>query len=377
MLHYDREMQKFLRDKFRRMLLAAVVGVLLAHWLPFTASPAFIGVYPTLILMSLDHFSLWALLKRCLFLLIGMIIGSIAFELFANLPFLAVFITYALFIGVLKMFAVRKEVANSFCFLFTYSMGFIYSSYPDSVMELSICQDYLIQFFLLFFFVWGCYALFPSEKPPPFRSRALPPEVVIQDAELALYALIWLGIWLVFLLFEWHFALFAFLSFVGAFRFFERRTMKRIAGENIFAHVLCCTVSSLFSLLMLGLLDHVLLLILGLLLLLIPFVRFAVCPPCEEVRYRSATMLSGILVPLVLYLSPDHAAVYQSMLRAMLIVSLMLILWIVVEYLYYGGNVIRKMKDHAPPLGRGRFLIRSHWDWKKHFPRKGRGIFNA
>lgn len=361
MFRYDRQMQEFLRDKFRRMVLAAVSGVTLAHLLSMSASTVFVGMYPTLILMTMDHFSLRELIKRCFFLLAGMIAGTLAIELFENIPVLAVFVTYAVFLGVLKLFALRKEVTNAYCFLFTYSLGSIYSSYPDSTMELSICQDYLIQMFLIFFLVWGCYALFPSEKPPQFRTPPLPPAAVIRDFELAVYALIWLGIWLVFLFFEWRFALFAFLSFVGAFRFFERRTMKKIARENIIAHVLCCSVAALFSLLMLGLIGNVLLMVLGLLLLLIPFIHFAVYPPREELRYRGTTMISGILVPLILYLSTEHAAVNQSLLRATLIVFLMLILWFVVEYLYYGSNVIRKVSDKVPAPERVRFRVRRYY----------------
>ncbi len=361
MLRYDMQMQAFRRDKFRRVACAAVIGGTIGHLLPLSTTAIFIGIQPTIMLMLMDRFSMRELTKRCVLFLAGLSAGVLAFEMFRCVPILTILITYALFLGVIKFFAMRKEGPNPFNVFMTYSLGSIYSSYPDSVMEVSICQDYLIQVALLFFLVWGLFMLFPAQMPPDVRKQEVPPEFVIPDPELALYAAIWLGVWLVFMFFEWRFAFFAFISFVSAFRFFERRTIKHIARENTIAHVTGCTLSAVFCLLLLGMTRNVLLLSLGLALLVIPFVRLAVYPPREELRYRTMMMLFGVHVPPVLYLSTEAASVNLCLLRALLLASLMLILWFLVEYLYYGGRVA-KMVVHAVPTPRqARFRLLRRW----------------
>ena len=352
MRRYDRALAEFRRDKFRRLVLAAVAGVMLAHLLPMN-STVFIGLYPASILLGMDRFSVGALLLRCVTLLVGMVVGTLIIEAFMNAPILSVMITYGVFLVILKLFAIQFEMGNAYSFMFAYSLSTIYASYPDSTMEASITEPYLIQTVLIFFVVWGCFALFPAQPPTIRRASPPPPEIQVGNGELMIYALIWLGIWLFFLFFEWRFALFAFLSFAGAFRCFDRNVLKKITRENIIAHVFCCSVAALFSLLLPGTGGNILVLLAGLIVLVLPFLHAAVFPPKPELAYRCSTMLSGLLVPLILYLGTDHAAVYQSALRAALIVFLMAILYLVIESLYHGGTVVKKVsrcwRQHAEP----------------------------
>ncbi|MBS1372179.1 MAG: hypothetical protein HPZ91_19720 [Lentisphaeria bacterium] len=341
MKRYEQTLREFRRDKFRRMLLGAVTGILLAYTLPMSQTTVFVGLYPATILLGMNRFSIPALLLRCGVILGGATLGTCVVEFFQTSPFLAVPVTFALFLGVLKLFALRFETGNAVSFVFTYSLGSIYASYPGETMEIAITEQYLIQIILIFFIVWGCFAAFPAQLPKCAAAKTpAPAPAKIGNAELMVYALIWLGIWMFFMLFEWRFALFAFLSFVSGCCHFERDMMKRVALENIIAHVTCCSAVALFSLLVLGVVSNPLVLVTGLLLVVGPVMYRASNPPSPEIAYRCRTMVSGILVPLVLYVGSDHAAVYQSVLRASLIILLMGILWLVVEYLHHGKEVL-------------------------------------
>ncbi len=340
MKRYEQAAARFRRDKFLRLMTAGVAGVMLAHLLSMGASTVFVGLYPATILLSMNRFSLRGLLVRVLVLWVGMAAGTLAVELFQSIPLLAVIVTGGVFLGILKLFAIRFEMANAYSFMFSYSLSTINASYPDSGMEVALLEPYLIEFLLIVAIVWGCFALFPAQLPRYVKSRPAAAEYRVGTGELLIYAAVWLGIWLVFMLVEWRFALFAFLSFGGAFRYFDRSMIQKIARENIIAHGLCCLVVALFSLLVLGVVESVPVLFFGVPVLLAPFLYLAVFSTRPERAYRYNTMIPGIFVPLTLYVFPDRAAVYQSLLRAELIIFLMAILWLVVEYLYHGATII-------------------------------------
>lgn len=339
------------RDRFKRLAFAAVTGVILSHLLPFE-NGVFVGFFPVSILLGLDVCSLRRLFGRCMTLLGGMICGTLVYESFADSPILAVVVTYIVFLSALKLFSVKYHLSVSYFFIFSYVLSTINASYPGVQFEISVMQYYLIQLGLVFTIVWGAFVLFPAEIPTPSKGNSLF-STPVPVHEMMIYALVWLGVWIFFMMFEWRFALFAFLSFMAAFRQFDRETMKRIAMTNVRIHILACSGVSVFSLILFGLAGNWMLFALGVVLIMIPVTYRAVYPRLPSDAYANTVCVSAVMIPLILYISPEHAAVYQSMLRASLIVFLMAILWLVIEWMYHGTRTakrVRRLPRRVPRL---------------------------
>ncbi len=336
---YQRAVAEFKQDKFRRLLFGAVAGVTAAHYLNMP-NTVLVGIFPCSFLLAMDRFSFGDLSKRCVVLMAGLVAGTLTVEVFQSMPYMAAMVTFAIFFVILKLFSRGAAVGPAYNFAFTYSLSSINATYLESTMELAVTEYYLAQTAMIFFLVWGGFAFFPAEKPELKRPAPSRRGTPVGDFELGVYASIWVGIWLVFQFVEWKFALFAFLSFIGAFRCFNRSQMKKIVTENMIVHTVSCGAVALFSILLFSLTGNFFIFLASIVLLLTPFLYYAVYPPRPELGYRHSTMVSGVLVPLTLYVGTDHAAVYQSSLRARLIVLLMLLLWLVVEFVYHAKSSV-------------------------------------
>ncbi len=342
MQRFENAMDKFKQDKFRRLFTAAIVGIMLSYLVPMDDEKVFIGLFPASLVLGMDRFSLGKLAISCITLLLGIIAGTLADEAFYNIPVVAVMLTYIIYFTTLKAFASRVAGGYIYNFAFSYTLATVFASYSDKDMELCITQFFALQLAGVFLLVWGCFVLFPTQKPQ-VKAEPLPEAFRISDSEVAIYALVWLGFWMIFMLVEWSFAIFAFFTFIAAFRNFERSLMKWIAKENMIIHIVSCLTAALFSMLILGMSTNILVLLTGLIPLLFFFCHRAVYPPTPELGYRCNTMIAGVIVPLILYITPVRAGLNKSLLRATLIICLMTILWLVIEYLYHGKKSLKRL----------------------------------
>ena len=123
------------------------------------------------------------------------------------------------------------------------------------------------------------------------------------------------------MLFELSFANIAIVTVFNVFIGFDIEEMKGIAVKYLIGNFIACLITSIFSMLMFGLIGNLLLYIFGLLIVIAPFAYYGV--------YKGSSLalltIPRFMTPMTFYLNTEGAAVYKLTLRITTIMCLMLI----------------------------------------------------
>lgn len=321
--------EKELKELFNRILFVIIVGLVGAHLSHFT-NPFFISFHSVIIIMSLRRYNLKVLLIRIGVICAGLIFGLISTEIFHLFPQLQNIIVYTMFVTTLKLFSHRYKEMDVFMFNFCFVYASIFGSYLESTFELEIFQ-YFGQLFWVFILITVTFKLFPSNlKEKEMKTLK---ESKIKMWEIHFFAFFLLLFWDFFMVFEWRFAFFAYACLIALFKGFDMEYLKFKAVINIKIHFKACLISAVFSVLLYGMIQNVPLMTLGLLLMFIPIVKNLVYNKGLEEIYSNATLISGLVVPLTLYINLDAAAVYKCFLRSNMITFVMGIILFILKLL--------------------------------------------
>lgn len=312
--------KKELRNFYRRVLFTSISGVILASLFHFI-NPIILCIYPVVIILGMKKYNFKDLFFKAKIICLGFYVGTINGQIFQGFPFLQSIVAYTIFITVLKLFAHKHKAMNALMFTMTFTFSSIFGSYLESSYEILV-YEYWLQVLWVFTLVTLSFFMFPSKikSAEPISCEA----AKMKDKEILFYALILLLIWEFFMFFELRFAYFPYIIIISLFMEFDINNAKYKALENIKAHTKACIITSFFSLLIFGMNGNIFLLILGLFLIFIPIVKRGIYPEDPKKMYHNITMISGLIVPLTLYLSTDGAALYKSTLRAFLLNGAML-----------------------------------------------------
>ena len=323
--------EKELRNLFNRILFTSVFGVTAAHLSHFN-NPVFISFHSVAICLAMKRYELGVLLEKVAAICSGLLLGVLATELFLPFPHLESLVVYIIFLTTLKLFAHDYKPNTVFMFNFSFMYTSIFSSYLETAYEKEVTQ-YLWEMLWVFIIVTLAFKIFPSQMrvegvKPLVRSR-------VKRWKICFFSLILLAIWEFSMLFEWRFAFFAYVSLISLFTGFDMDSIRFKAVESIKTHFKACSITAIFSLLLYGMVQNIVLLSLGLLLVFIPVIRNAVYPRDPKKVYSNFTLISGLIFPLTIYINLDGAAVYQSLLRSVMITSLMLLILFILRLLPY------------------------------------------
>lgn len=323
--------EKELRNLFNRILFVSVFGLVAAHLSHFN-NPVFISFHSVAITMALKRYDIKLLFEKVAAISSGLILGVISTEVFIPFPVLESLLVYMIFITTLKLFAHDYKPNTVFMFTFSFMYTSIFSSYLGSAYETEVIQ-YLWELLWVVIIVSLTFKLFPSnmsvEGAKPLKKSR------VKNWEVCFFSFILLFMWNFSMIFEWRFAFFAYVALISLFTGFDTHNMKFKAVENIKTHFKACTITALFSLFLYGMVKNILLMSLGFLLIFIPVVRSAVYPKNPKKIYTNFTLISGLIFPLTIYINLDGAAVYQSLLRSVMITFLMLLILFILKLLPY------------------------------------------
>ena len=313
-------MEKELKNLYRRLLFTSVSGITLSKLFHFI-NPMVLCIFPLIITLGMKKYNFKELFFKIKIICLGFYIGMLNGQIFDGFPFLQSIAAYAIFITVLKLFAHKHNCGNALMFIMTFNLSSIFGSYIESSYEILVYQ-YWFQALWVFIIVTAGFFIFPGRRK---SEKPLSCEVAkMTDKEIIFYAFILLVIWDCFMLFELRFAFFPYIIIISLFRDFDIKKAKFKAKENIKAYTKACIITTIFSLLIFGMNENIFLLVLGLLLIFIPIIKRAIYPDHPKKTYHNMKMVTGIIVPLTLYLSTDGAALYKSTLRSFLLSSAML-----------------------------------------------------
>ena len=323
--------ERELRNLFNRILFASVFGVVTAHLSHFN-NPVFISFHSVAITMAMKRYELKLLLEKLGAIAGGLLLGVLATELFIPFPHLESLMVYIIFVTTLKLFAHDYKPNTVFFFNFSFMYTSIFSSYLEAAYENEVSQ-YLWELFWVFLIVTLAFKLFPSRMEVEGLKNLEKPRA--RTWEICFFSLILTIIWSFSMLFEWRFAFFAYVSLISLFTGFDMKVIGFKAVENIKTHFKACSITAVFSLLLYGMVQNVVLFTLALLLVFLPVVRNAVYPKDPRKVYGNFTLISGLIFPMTIYINLQGAAVYQSLLRSLMITSLMLFTLFILRVLPY------------------------------------------
>lgn len=324
--------EKELKNLFNRILFVSVVGVVVAHLSHFK-NPICISFHSVAITLAMKRYEVGVLLEKIGATCMGFFLGILATELFIPFPHLESLLVYIIFLTTLKLFAHDYRPNTVFLFNFSFMYTAVFGSYLEAGFDRETLQLIWQMVFWVSLMVTLAFKLFPSRMTvegvkPLTKSRA-------KRWEICFFSLILTFLWNFSMLFEWRFAFFAYVSLISLFTGFDIKIMRFKAVENIKTHFKACSITAIFSLLLYGMVQNVLLLTLALLLVFIPVVRNAVYPRDSKKVYGNLTLISGLIFPLTIYINIDGAAVYQSLLRSFMITSLMVFILFILRLLPY------------------------------------------
>lgn len=323
--------EKELKNLFNRILFTSVFGLIVALLSHFR-NPFFISFFSVSITLAMKRYEVRLLLEKIGAICIGLLLGVVATELFIPFPHLESLLVYIIFVTTLKLFAHDYKSNTVFISNFSFMYASIFGSYLEATFDEEALQ-YLWEMLWVVIIVTITFKLFPSnmnmEEVKPLK------ESRVQNWKVYFFSLILSLVWVFSMYFEFRFAFFAYVVLISIFIGFDTKTMGFKAVENIKTHFKACSITAIFSLLLYGMVQNVLLMSLGLLLVFIPIVRNAVYPKDPKKIYSNFSLISGLIVPFTLYINLDGAAVYKCLLRSNMITLSMLLILFILKILPY------------------------------------------
>ncbi len=324
--------EKELRNLFNRILFVSVFGVVAAH-LSYFKNPICISFHSVAITLAMKRYDIGVLFEKIAAVCSGLFLGILATELFIPFPHLESLLVYIIFLTTLKLFAHDYKPNTVFLFNFSFMYTSIFGSYLEAGFDTETMQLIWQMILWVSIIITVTFKLFPSRMEVVGVKPLKNPRV--KRWEICFFSLILTIIWSFSMIFEWRFAFFAYVSLISLFTGFETKTMGFKAMENIKVHFKACSITAAFSLLLYGMVQNIALLTLALLLVFLPVVRDALYPRDPKRVYGNLTLISGLIFPLTIYINLDGAAVYQSLLRSLMITFLMVFILFIIRLLPY------------------------------------------
>lgn len=316
------------RNFFRRVSFTCVAGISIAK-LSYFSNPIIMSFGSFIMIMALKNYNIKLFFEKSIAMLLGLTTGVLITEIFSMMPFLESILVYTIFLTALKLFSHRYKTNTVFLFVFTFMYSTIFASYKNSGYDVQV-QQFFWEMLWVFIIVSIAFILYPSNIP-----QDTPLEIErsdISNKTIMFFAFILTAVWNFSMFYEWRFAYFAYVALISLFQDFELETMKRNAFENIKVNFIACSLTGLFSLVLYGIISNILLLILGLLVLFIPFIYKGVYSYDPKVRSVSFGIVSGLMFPLTIYLNISGAAIHDSLVRSIMITFLMIVILIVFNF---------------------------------------------